>query len=121
MEQATNPNLPPFIDWVKNVVHGHPMDVNNPKDLDRVLLCSRPSQIAIWYIRMKAYENHFKVEDSERNSMQTFDSGIASIFDMSILDVRDLSLNFVGILKDILKLDYGHLHTPIVILKLQMD
>jgi hypothetical protein len=44
LEQATNPNMLPFIERVKNVVHGHPMDLNNPSDLDRVLLCSRPSQ-----------------------------------------------------------------------------
>jgi hypothetical protein len=47
--------------------------------------------------------------------MQTFDSGIASIFDMSIFDANDISLNFVGVLKDIFKLDYHHLHTHVVI------
>ncbi len=91
------------------------MDVNNPKYLDKVLLCNRPSQTTIWYTWMKAYENLFKVEDLNSNSMQTFDNGIASIFDMSTLDAIDLSLNFVEVLKDIFKLDYGHLHTPIVI------
>jgi hypothetical protein len=30
LEQATNPNMLPFIERVKKVVHGHPMDLNNP-------------------------------------------------------------------------------------------
>jgi hypothetical protein len=47
--------------------------------------------------------------------MQTFDSGITSIFDMSTFDVKDVSLNFVGVLKDIFKLDYHHLHIHVVI------
>jgi hypothetical protein len=49
--------------------------------------------------------------------MQTFDSGIALVFDMLTIDVRDLSVNFVGVLKDIFKLDYGPLHTLVVIFK----
>jgi hypothetical protein len=52
LEQVTNPNFPPSIEWVKNVLHGHLMhlnnlDLNNAKYLDRVLLYSRPYQIMI--------------------------------------------------------------------------
>jgi len=36
---------------------------------------------------------------------------------MMILDARDLSLNFVGVLKDISRLDYGHFHTLIIIFR----
>jgi hypothetical protein len=93
------------------------MDVNNPKYLDRVLLCSRPFQTTTQYTWMKAYTNHFRVEDSKSNSMQTFDSGIASVFDMLTLDAKDLSLNFGGVLKDISKLDYGRFHTSIIIFR----
>jgi hypothetical protein len=32
------------MEWVKSVVHGLPMDLDNPEDIDKVLLCSRPSQ-----------------------------------------------------------------------------
>jgi hypothetical protein len=50
LEQVTNPKFPPSIEWVKNVLHGYPMDLNNldlnnEKYLDRVLLYSRPYQI----------------------------------------------------------------------------
>ncbi len=61
----------------------------------------RPFQATIRYTWMKAYDNHFKVEDLKSNSMQTFDNGIASVFDMLILDAKDLSLNFIEVLKDI--------------------
>jgi len=35
-----------FIEWVKGVVHGHPIDPNNGDELDVVLLCSKLSQTA---------------------------------------------------------------------------
>lgn len=80
--------------------------------MGRVLLCSKPSQTTIQYTRIKTHKNHFRVEGLKNNWMQMFDCGIDLVFDMLILGARDLSLNFVGVLKDILKLDYGHLHTP---------
>lgn len=49
--------------------------------------------------------------------MQTYDNDIALVFDMSIVDVRDLSMNFVGVLKDIFKFDYCPIHTPMVIFR----
>jgi hypothetical protein len=59
----------------------------------------------------------FKVEDLKNNSMQTYDNDIASIFDMSTIDARNLLMNFVGVLKDIFKFDYGPMHTPMVIFR----
>jgi hypothetical protein len=50
LEHATNPNMLPSIERVKNIIHGHPMDLNNLEDLDRVLLCNRPSQITIIHL-----------------------------------------------------------------------
>jgi hypothetical protein len=49
--------------------------------------------------------------------MQTYDNDIALVFDMPIVDVRDLSMNFVGVLKDIFKFDYCPMHTPKVIFR----
>jgi len=40
-----NPYTPPFIERVKCVMYGHPMDLSNPYDLDRMLLCNKHSQI----------------------------------------------------------------------------
>jgi hypothetical protein len=59
----------PLIGFKMLYIYGHPMDVNNPKYLDKVLLCNRPSQTTIQYTWMKAYENLFRVEDLKSNSM----------------------------------------------------
>jgi len=45
--------------------------------------------------------------------LQTFDSGIASIFDQPTNDVTNVAMHYVGNLKDIFRLDYGLVHTPI--------
>jgi hypothetical protein len=66
---------------------------------------------------MKAYGNHFKVDDSRNCSLQTFDSGVASMFDMPTIDASEVFANYVGIFKDILKLDYGPVHTPMIIIR----
>jgi hypothetical protein len=66
---------------------------------------------------MKAFGNHFRVEDTASTTMQTYDSGVASVFQVPIIDARDLSMNYVGVLKDILKLDYGPVWTPIVLFR----
>jgi hypothetical protein len=79
----------------------------------------KPSQRAICYCRMKAFGNHFCVEDAASTRMQTYDSGVASVFTVPTADARDVSVNYVGVLKDILKLDYGPLSSPIVLLRCQ--
>jgi hypothetical protein len=54
------------------------------------------------------------VEELKSNSMQTYDNDIVFVFDMSIVDARDFSMNFVGVLKDIFKFDYGPMHTMVI-------
>jgi hypothetical protein len=66
---------------------------------------------------MKAYGNHFRVEDSRNCSLQTFDSGVVSVFDMPNVDAFKVSVNYVGILKDIFKLDYSPVHTLAIIFR----
>ena len=55
---------------------------------------------------MKAYGNHFKIDDPTIVQLQTYDNGITSIFHVPTKDVKEVSINYVGVLKDILKLDY---------------
>jgi hypothetical protein len=85
--------------------------------MDRFLLCTKPSQRATRYGRMKAFGNHFRAENSVTAQMQTYDIGIASIFQVPGADTTEMSLNYVGVVKDILKLDYGPLHTPVILLQ----
>jgi hypothetical protein len=66
---------------------------------------------------MKAFANHFRVEDSKSTHMQTYDNGVASIFEVPTTDSTDVLVNYIGILKDILKLDYGPLHAPVILLR----
>jgi hypothetical protein len=66
---------------------------------------------------MKAYRNHFRVDDPATARLQTYDAGVASIFHVPTENAEEISLNYVGILKDILELDYGPLHTPVILLK----
>ena len=67
---------------------------------------------------MRAFGNHFRVEDSQSVLLQTYDSGIASIFEMPTVDSEtNVALNYVGVLQDILKLDYGPSRTPIILFR----
>ncbi len=49
--------------------------------------------------------------------LQTYDNGIALVFEMPTLDVTNVFVNHIGLLKDIQKLIYGPMHTPIVIFR----
>ena len=84
--------------------------------MDNLLLYTKPVQKAMWCTKMKAFSNHFGIMDDTANRMQTFDSGIASIFHVPMEDERDVSVDFVGGLKDILKLDYGLVRTLVILL-----
>jgi hypothetical protein len=68
------------------------------------------------YTKMKAFGNHFRVEDAAFIELQMYDSGIVYVFEVSTANADEVSLNYVGVLKDILKLDYKPLHTPMIIL-----
>ena len=79
------------------------------------MLSTKPSQRAARYTRIKAFGHHFRVEDSTSCRMQTYDSGVASVFQVPMLDARDVSVNYVRVLRDILKLDYRQLRIPIIL------
>ena len=85
--------------------------------MDSLLLCRKPSQKATRYTRMKAFGNHFRVDDGASNHLQTYDSGVASVFQVPAADSGDASVNYVGVVKDILQLDYGPLQTPVILLR----
>ncbi len=70
------------------------------------------------YTKMQAYGNHFRMEDPNNRLLQTFDSGIASMFEQQIVNARDqMSIHYVEVLKDILELDYGRVQSPIIIFR----
>ena len=93
--------------------------MTNPEDVDRLLLCTKPAQKATRYTRMTSFGNHYRVDDGDCERFQTYNSGVASVFEVPVEDAMDVSVNYVGVLKDILKLDYGPLHTPIILFRCQ--
>jgi hypothetical protein len=117
--RESNPTTPPFEDWVQEILETEDLDVNKAEDFDKLLLSMKPLQRAIRYCRMKAFGNHFRVKDAVSTRMQTYDNGVASVFTVPTADVRDVSVNYVSVLKDIFKLDYGPLSSPIVLFRCQ--
>jgi hypothetical protein len=107
----------PFSEWIRGHAQREALDVTNPDNMDRFLLCMKPSQRATRYGRMKAFGNQFRAENSATVQMQTYDGGVASVFQVTGTDTTEVSLNYVGAVKDILKLDYGPLHTPVILLR----
>lgn len=116
-ERDEDPGIPPFHEWIQNVVRNSPLDVTNADDRDRLLLATKPSQKASRYTKMLSYGNHFRVDDGDIGRFQTYNCGVASVFQVPSVDARDVSVNYVGVLKDILKLDYGPTHHPIVLFR----
>jgi hypothetical protein len=110
-------SIPEFEDWITGALRTFGVDDAADVDVDSLLLSMKPAQKAMRYTKMKTFGNHFRVMDETANRMQTFDSGIASVFDVPVEDEQDVSVNFVGVLKDILKLDYGPVRTPIILLR----
>jgi hypothetical protein len=68
---------------------------------------------------MKAYGNHFQVNDCNMKGMVSFDCGVASMFGQRQAHIGDehASIQYVGVLKDILRLDYGPISTPIILIR----
>jgi hypothetical protein len=61
---------------------------------------------------MKAFGTHFQVDDPATAQLQTYNVGIALVFHVPTQNAQEISVNYVGVLKDILELDYGPLLTP---------
>jgi hypothetical protein len=74
-------------------------------------------QRATRYRWMKAFGNHFWVDDPTTARLQTYDDGIASVFHVPTQNAQEISVNYVGVLKDVLELDYGPLHILVILLK----
>jgi hypothetical protein len=114
-----DPTTEPFEQWVRHLPEAEEVDVSIPEEFDKILLTMKPSQRATRYCRMKAFGNHFRVGHPGSELLQTYDSGVASVIEVPTTEATDVSVNYVGVVKDILKLDYGPLSRPIVLLRCQ--
>ena len=110
-------STPPFHDWIQNVIQNSSLDVTDADARDCLLLATKPSQKAMRYTKMLSYGSHFHVDDGDTARFQTYNCRVASVFQVPSVDARDVSVHYVGVLKDILKLDYRPTHSPIVLFR----
>jgi hypothetical protein len=112
-----DPTTPTFEEWLSGAIRSYARDAQNAVDVDTLLLYTKPSQKAIRYIKMRAFRHHFRIDDEVANLMQTYNSGIASIFSVPTKDAKDVSVNYIGVVKDTLKLNYGAVGNLVVLLR----
>jgi hypothetical protein len=72
-QMAVNSNTLLLQEWVKEEVSRRPLNTSSPEEMDLQLLSRKPSQRATRYLRMKAYGNHFRGNDSITIQLQTYD------------------------------------------------
>lgn len=112
-----DPTTPSLADWIERTVGELDLDLRNAEDMDRFLLSKNPSQRAIRYTRVTAFGNHFRVEDDRTRHLLSYNSGVASVFQESAENAEESSVNYVGVLKDVLELDYGAISRKIILLR----
>ncbi len=100
-----------------NTVDESELNLRNPDDMDRFLLSKKPSQVATRYTRILAFGNRFRVDDDTSARMVSYNSGVASVFSQPAQSDDAASVPYVGVLQDILLLDYGALQTPVILLR----
>lgn len=110
-------DTPAFEDWIVETLDREIVQ-NSDIDIDMLCVSRRPKNKCLRYGKIKAFGNHFRVDDNSEIIMKTYDSGVATVADDPVLDARDVSsINYVGVLKDILKLDYGPVRSSIILLR----
>ena len=103
---------------MNDILRSYTADAPIVVDVDSLLLYLKPFQKARQYTKIKAYGNYFQVEDETFSRMQMYNSSFTSVFDVSITNAQDVLVNYVWLLKDILKLNYGSMCTPVIFLRL---
>ncbi len=91
------------------------------KDMDVMQLSIKPQMIASRYAKVMAYDNHYRVTiNNEATTMTTYDFKVASIFQQPHATNEGVtlgSIQYVGVLKDIILLNYGPMSQPMVLFK----
>jgi hypothetical protein len=116
-QKVVDLNTLPFEQWIKDNVSQWMLNMTTTEEMALRLPCQKSLQRTIRYLRMKAFRNHFWVDDPTIARLQIYDVGVASIFHVPTKDAQDLSINYVGILKDILEVNYRLLYTPVILMK----
>jgi len=89
--------------------------------MDAYHLSMKPKFSTLNYTRMKAYGNHYRVIGVNNiNTHAMYDSGITSVFRQQQGTNEGTTLGliqYVGVLKDIVLLDYGTILIPVILFK----
>ncbi len=107
--------------WVQAAVLNHIANGGKIEDMDVMQLSMNPHMNTSRYVKVRAYNNHYRVTtDNEATTMATYDSRVASIFQhpQATNEGTTLgSIQYVGVLKDIILLNYGPVSQPVVLFK----
>lgn len=69
-------------------------------------MSKKPSQRTTWYALIAAFGNDFRVEDKKIVRLVSYNNSVASMFEMPAKGAIDFAMNYMGVVKDILDLDY---------------
>ena len=90
-------------------------DQGTPPSHDILTMSKLPKAVVERHTSMYAYGSHFCVDDENGRNSVSYDSGVACIATQTCRSSRadrhpvEASLQYVGILKDIFRVDYGHI------------
>ncbi len=103
--------------WVRDAICSHQVAGGSNIDPDFIYFTIPPSFTAFKYNEMKAYGNHFHVDNDRNNLLVTYDYVVASILQQSQGSEDEVlgAIQYVGTLKEILRLDYGPISSPIIL------
>ncbi|KAG0595825.1 hypothetical protein M758_UG201200 [Ceratodon purpureus] len=102
-----------FSDWLEDRVRQMGVDGERPSE-DLVTMSRLPSPIVEHFISMWSYGYHFRTEGDGGPNYVSFDSGVAAIITQECQSSKadwnlvEADLLYVGIISDILRVDYGH-------------
>ena len=114
-ELATD--VPPFTAWLDGYVKDA-IELELDIDEDLVRISQPPSRLALRFSRMWAYGNHYRTDNEQfRRRHSTYDSAICTIFTETVeggSGLAEATLQYVGILKDILVVSFGALKVTLM-------
>ena len=104
--------FPAFTSWLRDRVQQMVIDRERPS-ISLVTMSRPPFPTVKHYSSMWAHGYHFRVDDEDGRDHISFDAGVAAIFTQECRSSRadrhsvEAALNYVGIIKDIVVVDYG--------------
>jgi len=114
-----DPNTAPLHAWMKMVVSNNDKDAYSMEDRNKLLLSRKPLQKTLRYFHMKAFGNHFRVNDVASCQLETYDCSVTCVFEVPAPNLQDMLVHYVEVLKDILKLDYGSFINLVVLMRFE--